>query len=356
MTSIKIISLFFDKSNKLEGSEEQTSLQDDLSFGSNELLSYNILKRKSIDRSFMFQVLKYLKKIHIIEVDKNWKPGKRQKLKLTLFGLEIGDVIGFIENYNQCCSDLKNIYDERIKLVRSRPKWVLEEILDKNKSITKQLNFDNKTKHELKLLRNTISDIRCIINISQILDLLQSNEIYVLTYAYARIRYTYKDILLSNKDGKPSETEQFLKAIILEMINSQFTKWLDNIVKINLYPFVNQEETDFNFKQIISKNLATNFLEAVALEHSFDEKVEERVKGAIVAMLRISKPIFKGEAYLSNQEKEVLLFGEEYITTGKEFIEVDYSKLKDVEKLAFLQNISESKDKKRRHLRNKKLD
>lgn len=362
-TSLKILRLFLEESNKLQWQVEQTGLnqsrleqkkmnrnrkiisKDVLSFGSNE-----IIKEVSTDRVYIIKVLKYLKKIHVIKDDENWKPGKKKRIKPTLLGLEIADIVDYMNKYTTTYLELAKILEDKVSTYYPRDK----EDLDDKKNYSKQSKIDykidcNNTMNDNKYLtKKAIENIKYIDHISHALNSLEINEIYILISSYARIYYSYKEIM-------SSKTILFLKTIILEQINLQFNKWFNTIVNETLNSYTNLDEKEFEFKKIISRNLGSNYLEILAKDYSFDDEVEDRVKRAIVAMLKISKPIFPGETNPYSPDKDTL----EVMQSMKEeqdLTKINFSKLSHVMKLIHLQNISESNDKKCQDFRKQLLN
>jgi hypothetical protein len=357
-TSCKILLLLLEQSNKLQYQQEQTSLLEksqehnkgskksvitskrDLIFGSNE-----IIKKISNDRSHMFYVFKYLKKIQIIK-EKKRKKGVKQGIQLTSLGFEIADILYSMDKYNKIYSELKGIRKNKISSFCNRHKDKIDEIAIK-KYINKQTQVDDKgiVSDNEYLKKKDSEDIKYINYISHALTSLQINEFYILISAYARIYYSYR---------VSYNTLLFLKNIILNQINNQFNNWVDTIVKEEVNSFTNSEEQKFEFRKLISRNLGKNYLDILKIDHSFDNEVENKVKSAIGIMLRISKPIFPGEIYLPNLDKDIVDLIQSF-KEDQDLTKINYSKLEDFEKLIYLQNLAESENMKIQEFRKKLL-
>lgn len=363
-TSLKILSLFIEQFHTLRDQEEQTSLHEkkqehkkrnskreikskiDLSFGSNE-----IIKQVSNDRSYMFDAIKFLKKIYILKENKKWKPGEKKGIQLTLLGFEIADIVYNIDKYNKTYSQLEEIRNGKISSFYSRHKDKIDEIIKQkisNKQTEYKIDYKGILSDNEYLKKKDIDDIKYINHISYALTSLQINEFDILISSYAKIYYSYIESIYSN-------TLLFLQTIILHQINIQFNKWANTIVKEKLDPFTNLDEKEFNFMKLISRNIGSNYLDILKIDYSFDKEVEDKVKTAINIMLRISKPVFPGETYLPSLDKDALDITQS-LTEAHDLTKINFSELQDPFKLIYLQEVAESENKKIQEFRKKIID
>ena len=283
--------------------EFERKLNDKLSYGVNE-----IIKKISSDRAYVISVLDYLKNCNLIKEDNdNWSIGTKKKIKPTLLGLEVVDIIEGMNKYrlevnklvaanSKHISHFLNKYHNKItdiikdkKAKGEKIRW--HELLDYEKLLGGRKGQKLKEAKKYRDYDGTIQSA---------LYHLQVNELPALISAYPRIYYLYKKQITE-------ETAEFLRNVISSEIDKQLKIWLETDASTP-ESFIKGNESDvddYGFKRMFSGELVKNLMEAYkgyALDA--DDKLGLNIDDAVISLFQISKPLDEGgQVYLDPETR-----------------------------------------------------
>jgi hypothetical protein len=311
-TATEILMLFSKRCNEMiqeersmksekQKQEFERTLNDKLSYGVNE-----IIKNVSPDRAYVISVLDYLKNCNLIKEDNNnWSIGTKKKIKPTLLGLEVVDIIDNMDKYRAQVRKLLDAYGKHVDYFLNKYKNKNADIIKKKSRGEKVgwndlLDYDSVLVHNGRLRQKEAKKYHDFENtIQSALYHLEVNELPALISAYPRIYYSYKKQMTE-------ETAEFLRNVIAKEIDKQLKIWVQTNGSGPLEFNKSNEAVvdDYSFRRTFSGQLVQN-LKNVYREYALDadDKFGLIIDDAIVSLFQISKPLDEGGRFYLDPEK-----------------------------------------------------